>query len=618
MKIKKSLLVLPAIALALTMTIIGCDDGSADKKPHADNYYESADPVGNIYILTIAKETPRAAYAGDSYVLTIKQVGQPEKESKGVVTTIGADGMTMKPTKADSVPFGVSVSKGKMTAITGTITLVDGTTVAAPGFLSVADMAVWLKAQGDNSVDKPYTIKLNVSDVFGAADAIRVNNTKYVNLDLSGSTFTKIGGDEFYECTSLAGLTIANGVTIESTAFAACPNLTAIYVSDDNSAYSSEDGVLYNKDKTVLHTYPAGKIGNPFIIPDGVTSIEGYAFTRSTNLARITIPDSVTSIGDVAFAGTGLIDIIIGNGVTSIGSSAFSNCTSLTGVTIPDGVTSIEGYTFYNCTSLASITIPNNVTNVGDNAFSGTPWLNNQPDGLLYAGKVAYIYKGVMPANTSITILDGTKIIAKEAFKDCKNLTGITIPDSVTNIGSEAFENCSSLAGVIIGNGVTDIGWSAFSGTQLTGITIPASVTSIESFAFYTSTITEINVDAGNSVYSSEDGVLYNKDKTVVIIWPLRKSITIPNSVTGIERYAFYGNNTRSVTIPTNVTTIGSSAFECPYLTSVTFEGVITPANLSGFIGDLRAKYLAGGIGTYTTTAGTAGLVSSNAVWTKQ
>jgi len=629
MKTKKLLLVLAAITLLFAITIVGCDERSTDNDSTKDNVtkaanFESVDPLGNIYILAINGETSRAVYKGakgDDYALTIKHSGQPDKESKGIVSTINADGeLTMKPTKADDT-FNVSISKsGKMTAITGTIILVDGTTVEAPGFLSVADMAAWLSAQGDNSVDKPYTVKLNVSDIAGTVDVIRANNTKYVNLDISGSTFTFIGGDHFYGCTSLAGLTIANGVTVELTAFAACPNLTAINVAADNSEYSTEDGVLYNKDKTVLHTYPAGKIGNPFIIPDGVTNIESYAFTRSAKLAGVTIPDSVISIGRVAFGYSGLTTIIIGNGVTSIGSGAFNVCTSLTGVTIPDSVIDIGEYAFYGCTSLTSITIGNGVTSIGDSAFSETPWLNNQQDGLVYVGKTAYIYKGAMPANTSITILDGTEIIFKEVFKDCKNLIGVTIPNSVTNIGDSAFYG-TNLTGVTIPASVTSIGTSAFSGTQLTNVTIPSGVTSIGYYAFYTSSITEINVDSGNSVYSSEDGVLYNKDKTVVIIWPLRKSITIPNSVTGIERYAFYGNNTRSVTIPANVTSIGDSAFNCSYLTSVTFEGVITPANLGiAFYGDLRAKYLAGGIGTYTTTAGAGiiGIVPSNAVWTKQ
>jgi hypothetical protein len=255
---------------------------------------------------------------------------------------------------------------------------------------------------------------------------------------------------------------------------------------------------------------------------------------------------------------------ITGNALTEIPYGAFENCKTLVGITTPDSITSIVR-SFKGCTNLKSITIPDSVTSIADGVFQETPWFDNQPDGLIYLGKVAYRYKGTMPANTNITLLNGTKGIADEAFENCTGLTSITIPNSVTNIGYSAFTGCTGL--------------------------------------------TSITVDSGNTAYASEGGIVYNKAKTEIVIVPqgLTGNVTIPNGVTGIG--PFSGTSIKSVTIPNSVIIIGLWSFQhCTSLTSVTFQGKITSDNLaynSGetpFDGDLRAKYLAGGPGTYTTT----------------
>jgi len=200
---------------------------------------------------------------------------------------------------------------------------------------------------------------------------------------------------------------------------------------------------------------------------------------------------------------------------------------------------------------------------------------------------------------TGITIPNSVTSISEESFEDCKSLTSVTIPNGVTSIGRQAFNGCTSLTNVTIGNGVTNIWYEAFKNCKsLISITIPASVTSIGTLSFGDAmgwelhqgdtsapfvfrsceSLTAINVDAGNTIYSSQDGVLYNKNKTVLLYYPTGKkgTFTIPDSVTSIMYYAFaWCKSITSVTIPASVTSIGQEAFLGSAITSVTFHKFI-------------------------------------------
>jgi hypothetical protein len=235
--------------------------------------------------------------------------------------------------------------------------------------------------------------------------------------------------------------------------------------------------------------------------------------------------------------------------------------------------------------------------------------------------------------------------IGQMAFFYCSNLISITIPEGVTSIGRRAFLYCSSLTSVTIPDSVTSIVYGAFWGCDsLSSITIPKGVTDIGPYAFlYCSSLTTIDVASDNTTFSSSNGIVYNKDGSTLIICPAGKtgtvtipnnviwihdsaffwctnldSVIIPNSVTSIGSVAFYTcTNLISITIPASVTSIGISAFQdCNSLISVTFEGTIAEDDIGedAFQGsDLREKYLAGGIGTYTTSN-----PGNNSTWTKQ
>ena len=251
---------------------------------------------------------------------------------------------------------------------------------------------------------------------------------------------TKIDSAAFSGCESLTSVDIPDTVTeIGDQVFLNCTSLTDINASSDNPLYSSQDGVLFNKDKTTLICYPAGKENTSYSIPNSVTYISDYSFSNCTSLTSIDIPNSVTEIGYKAFGYcNNLKSVTIPSCVTIIDNYAFDGCESLTSIDIPDSVTKIGEYAFDYCKSLTSVDIPNSVTEIGEYAF-------------------CY----------------------------CKSLTSIEIPDSVTKIGEGAFFYCDSLKSITIPNSVTTIGKYAFQFcTGLTSVTIPASVTEIGDYAF--------------------------------------------------------------------------------------------------------------------------------------
>ena len=349
-----------------------------------------------------------------------------------------------------------------------------------------------------------------------------------------------INFEAFNRCTGLTSVTIGKGVTnIGDSAFVFCTGLKRVNIKNivgwSQISFSSRySNPLYYSPKLFVND----KLTTDLIIPNGVKCIGSYSFNGCTTLKSVTIPNSVTSIGK----------------------SAFRNCSGLTNVTIPDGVTNIDDLVFYGCSGLTNVTIPDNVTRIGDYAFSGCGGLTN------------------------VTIPDGVTNIGDYVFYGCSGLTNVKIPDNVTSIGDYAFSGCSGLTNVKIPDNVTSIGDYAFSGCSgLTNVKIPDNVTSIGDYAFNCIGLTSITVNDNNKVYNSRDNcnaIIYTNTNTLLFGC---KNTVIPDTVTSIGDYAFYGcTDLKSITIPDSVTSIGVYAFSgCTGLISVKIGNGVT--TLSGF-----------------------------------
>ena len=274
------------------------------------------------------------------------------------------------------------------------------------------------------------------------------------------------------------------------------------------------------------------------------------AYENCSEIEHIVISNNVTSIGGRAFADCySLNTITIPASVTSIGGRAFADCYSLNTITIPASVTSIGSRAFNYCTNLASVSGCEGVTSVGSSAFANTAWLDAQPNGVVYIGKVAYLGKNV---SGEISINAGTVAIADEAFQGRTGLTSVTIPVSVTRIGQFAFDSCTNLASVSGCEGVTKVGNYAFSDTAWLDAQ-PDGVIYIDKVAYFGKNVSgEISIN---------EGTLTISDKAFEDCTSLT-SVTIPSSVTSIGECAFWGcSDLASVTVYALSCSLGRDAF---------------------------------------------------------
>lgn len=452
----------------------------------------------------------------------------------------------------------------------------------------------------------------------------------------------------FNGCAGITSVVIPKTVTVVSnSAFDECSTLTNITVSDDNNNYSSEGGVLFNKDKTTLIRCPEGITVSSYAVPDGVTSIDRGAFSKCTNLKEIIIPDSVTAIDGSAFFGcSSLENITLSNEIEKIDDGTFSGLSNLESVIIPEGVQHIGNKAFENCSSLKQISLPESLISIGS-VYKGNPNDFSASEYFQY-GRTFYgctsLEEVKIPDNVEIigystfygcTSLSKVKLskklkeIAENTFYGCSSLKNIIIPKGVLEIGYSAFENCTSLENIELPDGLTAIGISvdhyfhtsgcySFAGcTSLKEVVIPDSVTGIGSRAF--SGCTSLSkVKLSNNLAIIDEGTFSGCTSLAEIVIPdsvtkIRgksdseyfggafigctslSKVKLSNNLTEIGIYTFLGcTSLAEIDMPDSVTEIDWSAFkDCTSLSKVKLSNNLTKIENRVFSGCTSLKEIA-------------------------
>ena len=389
-------------------------------------------------------------------------------------------------------------------------------------FLAVTFAAVCARADTWTDPDTGYTWTYSINgdkaEIYkkgyynSAAISPEPTGSLTIPATLGGKTVARIGKWTFYGCSGLTSVTIPNSVTnISVSAFRYCDRLIAFEVADENPSYKSASGLLLTKD--------------------------GKTLVRGVN-GDVTIPDSVTCIGEWAFSECGgLTNVIISDGVVSIEGAAFQNCHNMTNVAFGSGVRLIKSGAFAGCNGLVSVSIPDRVEQIEPSSFFGCK------------GILSFKVADSNPSYKS----DSGLLLTKDGKKLVEGVNGdVKIPPGVTSIERDAFAGREGLIRVFI----------------------PASMANIEDAFRYCDKLMALEVAGDNPYYTSASGLLLTKDRKV-LLQGVNGDVMIPDCVTSIGERAFYHYwGLTSVTIPDSVMSIGDYAFlGCGGLMSVVFKG---------------------------------------------
>ena len=470
-------------------------------------------------------------------------------------------------------------------------------------------------------IEGELTGEVVIPEKLGGRDVVFLNSYlfaaqgKMTSIKLP-DTIKFIGAGAFLNCSSLESITIPRNVTvIESGTFEECRKLTKVKLSEGletigyeafRACYNLTEIKFPSTLKTIDYHAFCGCPLKSISLPDKIESVSPLAFEstsfyeRESNwengmlyvgnvllmidqsisgkvvvkkgtrlicggfgseVTEVILPEGPEKIPDEMFSNCPKITHIeLPSTIKEIGLQAFAGCTGLSSLTIPDGVTEIKYGTFRDCSNLKDIRVPESVKTIEEYAFEGTAYLEQQlsVNGALYVNDV--LVRVSPEAEGEVIVRDGTVKIAPGAFDNCYSVSSVVLPDSLEEIPSMAFISCRDMKEITIPDKVKKLDLNNFySGIEI--INIGKGVEEIIPCSF--DNLMELNVHKDNKAYSSENCVLYNKGKTVLIKSFDRNSTeyTLPLSVTEICRGAFSSTSYKTVNLHDGVKKIHEGAF---------------------------------------------------------
>lgn len=501
---------------------------------------------------------------------------------------------------------------------------------------------------GQTVIAKWEKAKFNVSYIVEPNDEVTITGLIDINTTsiaipntINGRRVTKIAKTAFNSRASLVYVYIPSNVkVIEEGAFRGTNKLLSISVDSDNLYYTSENGILYTKNKDTLVCYPI-KCGSTYSLPssvkriasyafyyhrdggiasinlnEGLEEIGDYAFYLNESMSSISFPSTLKTIGRGAFYGSStssednsyispqgvLTNVNFNEGLKTIKEFAFVNQYFKDSFTLPSTVETIEPYAFANCTAITKLTLPSGLKTLGGNAFAGCTGILETAvasgntnycayDGIIYSNDMSTLVMCPSGRVEKVVIPEGVSSIADYGFYMVDELQEYEFPSTLTTIGKQAFSQTYGLRSFTIPNSVTSIGEEAFYASGISSISIGTGLSTLPEALFCDTKLTSVEIPGNVKTIGHEcfagsllTSVTLNEGVEVLDDGAFAStkvsSINFPESLTSIGNSCFSGANVTSLYVGKNLSNIGDTAFYSSSTSSITLTSIsCNPSN---------------------------------------